>query len=81
MYLTKEEFIVLKGIKEGLVSHQIKEKYGISVGTIDPKMEALYAKYGANDKQDLVKKADLDKVEICEKENIPYFEYDNDEGG
>ncbi|MCD7740389.1 MAG: hypothetical protein LUH11_03470, partial [Candidatus Gastranaerophilales bacterium] len=53
----------------------------ISVGTIDPKMEALYAKYVADDRLELVQKADLDKVEICEKGNIPYFEYDNDEGG
>ena len=78
MFLTEEEFVILSSIKIGLSNPEIKEKFGIPLCTNDPRVDSLFQKYGANDKVELIENADLRKVEVCTKENIPYFEYDKD---
>ncbi len=80
MYLTDDEYKVLSGIIEGLPNHKIEEKYGIKMGTNDPRIVALMRKYGVNlysdnYRKEIRDKADLSKTEVTEKEEMPYFEY------
>ena len=44
--------------------------------TCDSRVNSLYQKYGVNNRQDLVKRANLDKIEVAKAEQIPYWQYD-----
>lgn len=80
MYLTEDEFKVLSGIKEGLSHTEIKEKYGVQMYTNDPRISSLAKKYGVdihcgNIRKGLIEKADMSKVEVVSKDEMPYFKY------
>lgn len=79
MYLTNEEFIILKGFANGLSREKINEQLSKTLKTNDCRIDALYQKYGANNRIQLLEKADLQKVEICNKETIPYWKYDEND--
>ena len=81
MYLTRDEFLILQGIKQKMTRGQIMETYGVAMYTNDPRITSLCQKYGVdicdiNWRTQLSRKADLNKVEICTREDIPYFDYD-----
>ena len=82
MYLTNDEFLMLQSIKQKLTRQQMKEiYYGITLYTNDPRVHSLCQKYGvdicdSNWRTQLSQKADLNKVEVCTREDIPYFDYD-----
>ena len=80
MYLTEDEFRILSGIKEGLTSQKIEEKYKIRMGMNDPRIVSLAKKYGVSisnpyKKKELREKSDLSKVKVVSKEEMPYFQY------
>ena len=79
MYLTNEEFIILKGFANGLSREKINEQLSKTLKTNDCRIDALYQKYGANNRIQLLEKADLQKVEVCNKETIPYWKYDEND--
>ena len=54
--LTEEEFLLLKYFNEGESYKNIKEKYGITLYTNDPRVLSLYDKFDVYDRIDLVKK-------------------------
>lgn len=76
MYLTEEELIILQGLKENLSYAEISKKLNKPLRTCDSRIDSLYQKYGADNRQDLVKRANLDKVEVAKIENIPYWQYE-----
>lgn len=76
MYLTEEELIILQGLKENLSYAEISKKLREPLRTCDSRINSLYQKYGVDNRQDLVKRANLDKVEVAKIENIPYWQYD-----
>ena len=76
MYLTEEELIILQGLKENLSYAEISKKLNKPLRTCDSRIDSLYQKYGADNRQDLVKRANLDKVEVARIENIPYWQYE-----
>ena len=80
MYLTKDEFKVLLGIRDGLTNKGIEEKYGVKMGMNDPRSVSLARKYGVDIysptlRKDIIEKADLSKVKIVSRKEMPYFEY------
>lgn len=79
MYLTNEEFIILKCFANGLSREKINKQLSKTLKTNDCRIEALYQKYGANNRIQLLEKADLQKVEVCNKETIPYWKYDEND--
>ena len=76
MYLTEEELIILQDLKENLSYAEISKKLNKPLRTCDSRIDSLYQKYGADNRQDLVKRANLDKVEVAKIENIPYWQYE-----
>lgn len=76
MYLTSEELIILQGLKENLGYAEISRKLNEPLRTCDGRVNSLYQKYGVDNRHDLVKRANLDKVEVARIENIPYWQYE-----
>lgn len=76
MYLTEEELIILQGLKENLSYAEISKKLSEPLRTCDSRINSLEQKYGVDNRQDLVKRANLDNVEVAKIENIPYWKYD-----
>lgn len=76
MYLTEEELIILQGLKANLSYAEISKKLSKPLHTCDSRINSLEQKYGVDNRQDLVKRANLDKVEVARIENIPYWQYD-----
>lgn len=79
MYLTNEEFIILKGFANGLSREEINKQLSKTLKTNDCRIDALYQKYGVINRKQLLEKADLEKVEVCNKETIPYWKYDEND--
>lgn len=79
MYLTNEEFIILKGLANGLSREEINKQLLKTLKTNDCRIDALYQKYGVINRKQLLEKADLEKVEVCNKETIPYWKYDEND--
>ncbi len=78
MYLTKDEFIILSGLKQGYKLFQIGQEYNISIGMNDPRIVSLCKKYGVDNYniKALIQKADLNKAVVINNRNeIPYFQY------
>ncbi len=76
MYLTKEEFMALSGIKLGLSYRQIARKFKTSETAVKIACHNLFKKYGVLDRLQLFEVADLKKVEVKEENNIPFFQYE-----
>lgn len=76
MYLTEEELIILQGLKENLSYAEISKKLNEPLRTCDSRINSLEQKYGVDSRQDLVKRAKLDKIEVVKTEQIPYWQYD-----
>ena len=76
MYLTEEELIILQGLKENLSYAEISKKLSEPLRTCDSRVNSLYQKYGVDNRRDLVKRANLDKIEVAKAEQIPYWQYD-----
>lgn len=76
MYLTSEELIILQGLKENLSYAEISKKLNEPLRTCDSRINSLEQKYGVDSRQDLVKRAKLDKIEVVKTEQIPYWQYD-----
>lgn len=76
MYLTSEELIILQGLKENLGYAEISRMLNEPLRTCDGRVNSLYQKYGVDNRHDLVKRANLDKVEVARIENIPYWQYE-----
>lgn len=72
MYLTKEELIILQGLKNNLTFAGINKKLSKPIRTCDPRIDSLCQKYGVADRAELVNKADLEKVSVADIEEIPY---------
>ena len=77
MYLTKEELIILLGLKDNLTFAEINKNLAKPIRTCDPRIDSLCQKYGVADRLELVNKADLEKVSVTDIEGIPYWEYEN----
>ena len=77
MYLTKEELIILQGLKDNLTFAEINKNLAKPIRTCDPRIDSLCQKYGVADRAELVNKADLEKVSVADIEEIPYWEYEN----
>lgn len=77
MYLTEEEFKILKGLTIGLSFPEISQKLNKPLRTCDPRIDSLYQKYGVANRIELIKKADLKKVTVAKIEGIPYWKYEN----
>ena len=75
MYLTKEELIILQGLKENLSYAEISKRLSEPLRTCDSRINSLYQKYGVDNKLDLAQRANLDKVEVARIENIPYWHF------
>lgn len=72
MYLTKEELIILQGLKDNLTFVEINKNLAKPIRTCDPRIDSICQKYGVADIQELVDKADLEKVSITDIEEMPY---------
>jgi len=72
MYLTKEELIILQGLKNNLTFAEINKNLSKPIRTCDPRIDSLCQKYGVADRQELVNKADLEKVSVTDIEEISY---------
>ena len=79
MYLTNEEFIILKGFANGLSREELNKQLLKTLKTNDCRIDALYQKYGVTNRKQLLEKADLEKVEVCNKETIPYWKYNEND--
>lgn len=77
MYLTEEEFKILKGLTLGLSFTEISRKLNKPLRTCDPRIDSLYQKYGVNNRIELIEKANLKKVTVAKIEEIPYWKYEN----
>ena len=55
------------------------EKFGIELIKNDSRLNALYQKYGVSGINELLQIADLQKVEVLQKEKIPYYQYEGSE--
>ncbi len=77
MYLTKEELIILQGLKNNQTFAEINKNLAKPIRTCDPRIDSLCQKYGVADRLELVNKADLEKVSVTDIEGIPYWEYEN----
>lgn len=75
MYLTENEVLILSGIKQGLRPYYAAKLHNIPFGMNDPRVTALLRKYGAKNLTELREKADLNKVVVCSRDEIPYFKY------
>lgn len=64
MYLTKEELIILQGLKNNQTFAEINKNLTKPIRTCDPRIDSLCQKYGVADGLELVNKADLEKVSI-----------------
>ena len=64
MYLTKEELIILQGLKDNLTFAEINKNLAKPIRTCDPRIDSLCQKYGVTNRVELVNKADLEKVSI-----------------
>ena len=64
MYLTKEELIILQGLKNNQTFARINKKLSKPIRTCDPRIDSLCQKYGVTDRVELVNKADLEKVSV-----------------
>ena len=64
MYLTKEELIILQGLKNNQTFAEINKNLAKPIRTCDPKIDSLCQKYGVTDRVELVNKADLEKVSV-----------------
>ena len=80
VYLTQDEFIVLSALKMCLNNAEIFKNFKLQLGFNDPRLGALCLKYGAKNKQELLEKSNLKKVEVTEIENMPYFQYETMKG-
>ena len=80
MYLTQDEFLILSALKMGFNEIETKKHFGLKLGSNDPRLAALYLKYGVKNKQELLEKSNLKKVEVTEIENMPYFQYETMKG-
>ena len=76
MYLTKDKLTILQGLKENLSYAEISRKLNEPLRTCDSRINSLEQKYGVSNRIELVKRANLDKVEVVKIENIPYWQYD-----
>lgn len=77
MYLTEEEFTILKGFKLGLNYAEISKCLNKPLRTCDPSIDSLYQKYGVVDRIELIKKANLNKITVANIEEIPYLKYED----
>ena len=77
MYLTKEELIILQGLKNNQTFAEINKNLAKPIRTCDPRIDSLCQKYGVTNRVELVNKADLEKVSVADIEEIPYWEYEN----
>ena len=77
MYLTKEELIILQGLKNNQTFAEINKNLAKPIRTCDPRIDSLCQKYGVTNRVELVYKADLEKVSVADIEEIPYWEYEN----
>lgn len=64
MYLTKEELIILQGLKNNQTFAEINKNLSKPMRTCDPRIDSLCQKYGVTNRVELVNKADLEKVSI-----------------
>lgn len=64
MYLTKEELIILQGLKNNQTFAEINKNLAKPIRTCDPKIDSLCQKYGVTDRVELGNKADLEKVSV-----------------
>lgn len=64
MYLTKEELIILQGLKNNQTFAEINKNLSKPMRTCDPRIDSLCQKYGVTDRVELINKADLEKVSI-----------------
>ena len=58
MYLTKEELIILQGLKNNQTFAEINKNLAKPIRTCDPRIDSLCQNYGAADRLELVNKAD-----------------------
>lgn len=72
MYLTKEELIILQGLKNNQTFAEINKNLSKPMRTYDPRIDSLCQKYGVTDRIELVNKADLEKVSITFFMNFRY---------
>ena len=63
-------------MKENLSYAEISKKLNEPLRTCDSRINSLEQKYGVDSRQDLVKRAKLDKIEVVKTEQIPYWQYD-----
>ncbi len=77
MYLTQEEFIILKCTQNGIDKQDMNKFLSKKICFNDPRIDALCQKYDAEHRGELLEKADIKKVEIRSRKNMPYFEYDD----
>lgn len=77
MYLTEEEFKILKGLTLGLSFAEINRKLNKPLRTCDPRIDSLYQKYGVANRIELIKKAAPKKVTVAKIKGIPYWKYEN----
>ena len=77
MYLTKEELIILQGLKNNQTFAEINKNLSKPMRTCDPRIDSLCQKYGVVDRVELVNKADLEKGSVADIEEMPYWEYEN----
>lgn len=76
MYLTKEELIILQGLKDNLTFVEINKNLATPIRTCDPRIDSLCQKYGVADRVELINKANLEKVSVADIEKIPYWKYE-----
>ena len=76
MYLTQDEFTILKGLLAGKRYAEISDNLEKRLCSCDPRIDSLYIKYGVNDRVELAKRVNFDKIEICTNDDIPYWKYD-----
>lgn len=79
MYLTKEELTILQGLKNGLNFAEINQELETPIRTCDPRIDSLCLKYGVDDRTELIRKADLNKITVANIEEIPYWKYEGNQ--
>ena len=83
MYLTEEEYLIAKEMLNGTfgsiaLNQKIGHKLSKKVCTNDPRIDSLYQKYNAEHRGEFLEAFDINKVEVRDISDIPYFEYDDD---
>lgn len=81
MYLTKEEFLIARELSNGThgftaLNQKIGHLLSRKVCTNDPRIDSLYQKYNAEHRGEFLEAFDINKVEVRDISDIPYFEYD-----